>query len=419
MDKWAIREVVIDQYANHRNETYIERDNNDVIESNFYNPFVVILSGMRRVGKSTVFEIIKNRFDVYYWINFDDERLLDFGVDDFAKLYDIFLELYGEWWVFFFDEIQIVPGWERFVRRLHNEWKKVFITGSNADLLSMELGTYLTGRYVQIEMYPFSFKEFLKYKKLTVDTNDVSIKEKRAVIKNHFDSYLETGGLPEYVKTGEKAYLKNLYESIIYKDIIVRYNLVKTEKILKELLKWLYSNTSKEYSYNNLKNMLWLSNAVTIKEYVQFFENSYLLFSIYKFDYSLRKQLLYPKKAYSIDIGFSSSISFEFSKNLGQKLENIVFLDLKRRGKEIYYHQDKGECDFVIQHGWVITEAYQVSHSLSGADTKTREVNGLLEAMTAYRLETWTLLTHDDAEEAITVDGKTIRIAPVWKWLLE
>ncbi len=120
----------------------------------------------------------------------------------------------------------------------------------------MELGTYLTGRYVQIEMYPFSFKEFLKYKKLTVDTNDVSIKEKRAVIKNHFDSYLETGGLPEYVKTGEKAYLKNLYESIIYKDIIVRYNLVKTEKILKELLKWLYSNTSKEYSYNNLKNML-------------------------------------------------------------------------------------------------------------------------------------------------------------------
>lgn len=266
-------------------------------------------------------------------------------------------------------------------------------------------------------MYGFSFREYLRCNNISVNEQDVYIKEKRAIIKNRFDEYLQMGWLPEYVKTGEKEYLKTLYDSIIYRDIIVRYNLVKTEKILKELLKWLYSNTSKEYSYNKLKNILGLSNAITVKEYIQYFENSYLVFSINKFDYSLKKQLLNPKKVYSIDTGFSSSVSFEFSKNLGQKLENIVFLELKRQGKEIFYHRDKKECDFVVRQGWTITEAIQVSHSLADPETKKRELDGLMEAMEAYNLSAGAILTYD-AEETLSMNGKEIRIVPAWKWLL-
>ena len=419
MNKEILKEVVLDQYNMwlKQQKNYINRMVYENIKSNYGNNFIVILSWMRRVWKSSLFEIIKKDFTKYYYLNFDDERLLGFNVEDFSVLYDIFLELFWEWWIFLFDEIQNITAWEKFVRRLHNEQKKVFITGSNANLLSKELWTHLTWRYVQFEVFPFSFSEFLDYKNIVLSPNDFYIKEKRSIIKNSFEEYLKIWWLPEYISSNQLQYLKNIYDAIIYKDIIARYNLIWNQNILKDLLKYLYSNISSEFSYNKLKGMLWLSNSITVKEYINYFENSYLLFAINKFDYSLKKQLLNPKKIYSIDSWFSSSVSFEFSQNNWQKLENLVFIELKRRWYEIFYHRAKKECDFLLRDRWTITWAIQVSWSLYETETKKRELDWLLEALKMYDLQEWIILTNDE-EETLEIESKTIKIIPVWKWML-
>lgn len=417
MDKEVLKSVILSQKSDLRfdPESFIYREELKRIDALISDPAIIIISGIRRSGKSVLLQYIKNQVGGDYFFNFDDNRIADFSVSDFEYLYEGFMELFGKQDTFYFDEIQIIPGWERFIRRLHNEWKKVFITGSNAQLLSRELGTHLTGRNIQLELYPFSFREFLKYKKFTVWAHDIYLMNTQAAIKNFFDEYLEKWGFPLYLQYGNLEFFTNLYNNIVYKDVIIRYKL-RDEKVIKDLIHFLNSNIAKEVSYTKLKNILGVSNANSIKEYIHYFENSYLLFAINKFDYSLKKQLLNPKKIYSIDTGFSSSVSFEFSKNLGQKLENIVFIELKRQGKEIFYHRDKKECDFVVRDRGTIREVFQVSHSLSDPDTRKRELDGLLEAMEAYKLDKWYILTYD-TEEVIEKNGKQIHIIPTWKWL--
>lgn len=415
MNKTALKEIVLAQQKARYDTNLIDRDIFARIESYVKNPFVIVISGIRRAGKSTLLHQIKQKYSGYY-LNFDDERLVNFKLEDFQVLNELFIELFGKMDIFYFDEIQNIKGWERFVRRLHDERKKVFVTGSNASMMSKELGTHLTGRYLEINLYPFSFIEFLRFSGVEADSEDFYLTESRVKLKKHFDEYLIDGGLPEYLITKNTDYLKILYDNILYRDIMARYNLTK-EKTLKELVYLVASNISKKISFNSIKKSLQMGSQTTIKEYFSYFENSFLIFLVNKFDYSLKKQIYSAKKAYLIDTGLAVNLGFRISKDIGRLLENLVFIELKRRKKEIYYYSNKKECDFVIKEGTKITEAIQVCHEFN-EENREKEINGLLEAMDKFKLKQGMILTNEQIEE-IDIRNKKIMVLPVFKWLIK
>ncbi len=383
-------------------------------------PHAVIISGVRRCGKSTLLnQVISKRYkkDMYY-LNFEDERLVDFKVENFNHLYELFLELYGDKKVFFFDEVQNVPQWEVFVRRMQRKGYKFFITGSNASLLSKELGAKLTGRNISIELFPFAFREFLLFKGFRLSKNGLSLTPERAVVKKYFAEYLRYGGMPEYLKYQDMTLLKSVYEDILYRDIVARYG-IKQVKPLRELGLYLLSNIGGTFSYNNLKRVLGVGSVNTVKSYADFMENSYLIFLVSKFSYSLQKQFIAHKKIYCIDNGIVESVAFQFSKNKGKFLENLVFIELRRTFKEIYYYTTANnlEVDFLIKSGKNDLKLIQVADNLNNGKTRQRELNALLRAMDELKLKTALILT-EDTEEDIALEGKSIRVKPVYKWLL-
>lgn len=395
----------------------VKREMLDEIKEKRSN-LIVIVSGLRRAGKSTLMnEIRKDHLHESYFVNFDDERLFDFAIADFQMMQELLIELYGERNIYFFDEIQNIQGWERFVRRLHDNGKKVYVTGSNASMLSREMGTHLTGRHLSYSLYPYSFKEFLYFKKYELPISEVLTTTEKSTIKRYFNEYIEVGGIPEFVKNRDELYIKTLYENILYRDIITRYNL-KDEKTLKTTVYFAASNIAKEISYNNIRKLTGLSSATTIKEYFEYLENSYLAYLLPRFSTSLKVQVYSNKKVYFIDTAIARILGFRTSEDYGRILENIVFMELKRESKEVYYHKENKECDFVIRDGYNITEAIQVTQSLENPDTRKRELEGMLDAMKAYKLKEGLILT-DDTEDEIEIEGKKIFVKPIWKWLLQ
>ncbi len=394
----------------------IKRDILDEILSWFKDNRVIILTGIRRCGKSTILkQIMKNR-ENYCYVNFEDERFLDFKAQDFETLNEILIELYNNPKIYFFDEIQNIEKFETFVRRLQDEGKKIVITGSNASLLSKEFGTRLTGRYKPFEIFPFSFSEYLKFRGIEIDKDWNYKTQKRVEIKKAFNEYLELGGFPEYLKTNDKEYIRDVFENILYKDIIARYS-IKKQKIIKELVSILTTNISSTFTYNSIKTALHLGNSITVKEYISYLANSYFFFELSKLDFSLRKSLSAPKKIYLIDTAFNQIAGFNFSPNTGKNLENVVFIELKRRKKDVYYFAEKGECDFVVKEGAKISQAVQVCYNFN-KENKDREVGGLLEALKKFKLKEGHIITFDQ-DEQIEQGGMRIKIIPVWKWLLE
>lgn len=416
MEKDLLKKIILEQ--NNYDKEIIFREDFKKTDNFKKNDFVIIISGIRRCGKSTFLQYIRKQYSQNnFYLNFDDERLKDFKLEDFQTLVELFIEIYGNQNTFFFDEIQNIIGWERFIRRLHNENKKVYVTGSNATMLSKELGTHLTGRNIEIKLFPFSFKDYLTFKNFKIEKNDFHITEKKSLIKKHFNEYLILGGIPEYLKTKEKDYLKSLYDNIVYRDVLARYNL-SNERTLKDLIYYLVSNITCEISYNSIKNLLGLSNPVTVKEYMNYFQNSYLIFTLNRFNYSLKKQIYSNKKTYFIDNGFANTISFKFSEDYGKLIENLVFLELKRKNLDIYFHREKNECDFIIRNGYEISYSIQVTKSLESTKTKEREITGLIDALKTYKLKEGLILTEDEEDE-FEVDGFKIIVKPIWKWLLE
>ncbi len=414
MDEELIKEVLLEQNS-YTQEKIIERELLIKLKEFSKTPFVIIVSGIRRCGKSTLLKNNRDKSNSYY-VNFDDDRFFHFQITDFQKMLELLQELYGEKNIFYFDEIQNIVGWERFVRRLRDTNKKVYISGSNAEMLSRELGTHLTGRYIQLDLFPFSFKEFLKFKNEKFDLNKLT-SAKKIKLKRLFNEYLKLGGFPEYLKNKKQEYLRDLYQSILYKDIITRYKI--TEKALKEVTFFVTSNIGKEISFNQLKKLTGFSSATTIKEYFEYLKNSYLVFLINRYDSSLKKQIYSNKKAYFIDVALANIIGFRTSKDKGRLIENIVFLQLKRKNKEIYFHKNKKECDFLIKKGIKIIQAIQVTQTLQNEETKKREIEGLLEALKKYKLKEGMLLIENNDEKKLKIEGKKIIIKPVWKWLLE
>jgi len=399
MKKDLLKTVIADQ------DYYFEQAKNSVKREFAYNycisPEIVIITGIRRCGKSTMLQQIRaaqNEKD--YYINFDDERLVSFKVEDFQLLLEVFYELFGVQKTFYFDEIQNVEQWERFVRRLHDTGNKVYITGSNARMLSRELGTHLTGRYLSFELYPFSFNEFISFKNpelLVENFHKTSIK---AEILSLFHDYFNNGGFPNFVKTKDELALKTLFENILYRDIMVR-NKITNEKEIKELVSYLAGNYARLSTNSELAEIIGVKNTSTVKKYIGFLADSYLVFQICKFDYSVSKQILNPKKSYFIDNGLVKRVGFSFSDNLGHLLENLVYIELLRRGKKTFYHNKGQECDFVIVEDKTVTSAIQVCYAFSSEKTRKREIDGLLNAMTVYNLQSGLIITDDTEEEFI------------------
>ena len=394
----------------------IRRDVLDEILNWFKDNRVIVLTGIRRCGKSTILRQIMKQKENFCYVNFEDERFLDFKAQDFEKLNETLIEIYNNPKIYFFDEIQNIDKFETFVRRLQDEDKKIVITGSNASLLSKEFGTRLTGRYKPFEIFPFSFAEYLKFKGIEIKKDWNYKTQKRVEIKKAFKEYLESGGFPEYLKTEDKEYIKDVFENILYKDVIARYA-IKKQKIIKELISILATNISSTFTYNSIKTTLHLGNSITVKEYISYLANSYFFVELPKFDFSLRKSLNAPKKIYMIDTAFSKITGFNFSPNEGKNLENVVFIELKRRKNEVYYFAEKNECDFIIKDGAKISKAIQVCYDFN-KENREREVKGLLEALKKFKLKEGFIITNDQEEE-FKQEEKKIKIVPIWKWLLE
>lgn len=422
MEKAILKEIALKQadFSKKTRDNIIEREILVKVEEFLKLPHSIIISGIRRVGKSTLLAQIMQKFfnnDAYYF-NFEDEQLINFEDSDFNQLFEVLIELFGKKKVFFLDEIQNVKGWENFIRRMQDEGYKFFITGSNASLLGKELGTKLTGRHINLELYPFSFREFIKFQKYPYQENDLLRSEKRAELKRLFNEYMKFGGMPEYLQFKNKEILKKVYDDILYRDIAARYEL-KEIKALRELGLYLFSNISCPFSYNNLKNYLSLGSANTVKSYVDYLENSYLIFELNKYAYSVKQQIMGLKKVYSIDNALTNEIAFGFSENKGRYLENLVFQELKRRNQEIYFYRSKGdlEIDFVVREGVEVKSAIQVSFDLN-EKSKDREIESMLAGLEELNLKNGLILT-DNFEDKIKKSGREITILPVYKWLIE
>ena len=416
-NKDILRSVIMQQknLLQHTEET-IKRELLDEILKWFGDNRILILTGLRRSGKSTLLKQIMQHKSRYCYANFEDERFIDFRAQDFEQLNEVLIETYGNPAIYFFDEIQNIKNFETFVRRLQDQGKKIVITGSNASLLSKELGTRLTGRYKAFEVYPFSFSEYLKFRKAEPDKTWFYDTGKKVKLVKFFENFITDGGMPEYLKNKDIEYIKTVYENIIYKDIITRYA-IRRERLVRELVNIFITNITAQFTYNSLKKTLGLANAITVKEYTTYLGNSYLFFELQKLELSVKKQLIAPKKIYVADTAFSHILSASFLENKGRVLENIVFIELKRKNKEVYYYADKNECDFMVKSGKKVTEALQVCYNLDETNKK-REMAGLLEAMEKFNLKEGLILTQEQNDE-IKIKGRKIKIVPVFKWLLE
>jgi predicted AAA+ superfamily ATPase len=279
----------------------------------------------------------------------------------------------------------------------------------------------LTGRNKVLKLFPFSFREFLRLKGIEITGEEIEAglltSSRKAEVFSYFLEYFENGGFPLVLKSGDLELSRGYFEDILNKDILVRYN-IKEVRALKDLALFLLSNVGRVYSYPTLRNITGIKSLSTIKNYLDYFQNVFLLYQLSRFDYSLKKQKVSSSKIYTIDNSFLKTVAFNFSENKGQRLENLVFVELLRREKELYYHSEKKECDFVLRERLRINEVIQVSVNLSNPETKKREIEGVIEAMTAYKLDSGLILTFEE-EDIQNSGGKKIVVKPVWKWLLE
>jgi hypothetical protein len=365
------------------------------------SPFGYFLTGVRRSGKSTLMKQIMRHHGSVNYFNFEDSRSAGFELDDFLKVEELFSENTGDNKWLFFDEIQNVQGWERYIRDAIDRKKTVIITGSNARLLSRELGTKLTGRHLDFEVFPFSYKEFLRFYNIPAGPDS-------------FSSFISKGGFPGFLNIGNQEMLSTLVSDILIRDIFSRYNL-RNQEVYRMMVQFLLSNIGKEISFNNLKNVFEVGSASSVMEFMNYLVDAYLIFLVPRYDTSLKVQAKNPRKVYGIDQGLVSFSSVSGSPDRGRLLENTVYLHLRRSRKEIWYFRGKKECDFICRDNKNIYSAIQVSWQL-GQQNEGREIEGILEAMDKLNLNEGTIITFDQ-EDQFLKNGKTIRLIPGWKWM--
>lgn len=381
---------------------------------------IVALIGPRRAGKTyMLYQLMKQIEDItnIIYINFEDERLT-FASEELQVIIEAYFELYPtkkeQNIHIFFDEIQEVKGWEKFVRRLYDTiTKKIFITGSSAKMLSKEIATSLRGRAISYEIYPLSFKEYLNFKSVP---EDIISTRGKAKIMHEFEIYLQKGGFPETALMEDEIYKKTIisyFDTMLYRDVIERYSITNPAHV-RTLLKYLLLQSAKEFSINKIYNDFKSKGAKISKDgmynYLDYFEDAFIIIPVANYSESVRKQTL--RKAYAIDTGLASMLSLSLSKEHGRLFETVVLLELRRRGEQIFYFKNGEECDFVVKEGENIKMAIQVCYDFNDKN-KGRELKGLRSAMKRFKLSSGTILTLDKQGQ----EGD-IKIVPIANWLL-
>jgi hypothetical protein len=378
---------------------------------------IKLITGPRRAGKSVyALQILSGKN--YAYLNFDDTQLL--GAFDEDAVMQALAEVYPSYEFLLLDEVQNLESWDAWVSKLYRRGVNMVITGSNANLLSSEMSTLLTGRYVEIHLLPFSMEETLKYREAPVHAE---LPEEKAKLALEMDDYLKKGGYPEIVKNREieQAYLSTLFDSIILKDVAQRHKIRKITELY-DLADYLISNYSNPLSYNEIAEDLSLGSVTTVKKFCGYLAEPYLFFYLPRYNNKLKEMKKAPRKVYVIDNGFIYTRSFELSSNNGRQLENMVFIELLRRGydlkKSLFYYRTSNdkEVDFVTRDGRKVTSLIQVSYDISKAKTREREFDALIKASEELKCDNLLLITWNQ-DDILSYENKSIRVLSIQNWV--
>jgi predicted AAA+ superfamily ATPase len=399
-----IRQEEIAWVINSQKEVFLKQESGfkrDALDNiPIADSFATIITGIRRCGKSTLLlQLLRKDYQDALYLNFDDIRFSAFETSDFIRLHRE-IEKRGIQ-VLFFDEIQIIKNWETLVNQLLREGYKIFITGSNAAMLSAELGTHLTGRHLSMELFPFSYSEYIRYKNI--------ISSETAI-----EAYLKTGGIPQFIKSAYSEVIYSLVDDILVRDIALRHS-VRDINSLRQLATYLITNISNLVSANKLVGMFEIKSATTFLEYFSFLKDAYLIDFVPMFDHSLKVQARNPKKVYVMDLGIYSEVSVSTNENMGKRLENLVFLNLRRRYKQLFYYKNRSECDFVTMEKGQLKDAIQVCSNVS-EENFDRELTGVMEAMQNLKISSGYIVTMNQSD-IFEKDGFTVQMIPVHEFL--
>lgn len=393
---------------------YQQRHTKYDAEELLQNPLIKLITGPRRVGKS-VFALLMLQGKNFAYLNFDDSQLLEKWDEDLVM--SALDDVYPGYDFMLLDEVQNLPDWDLWISKLYRRGKNLIITGSNAKMLSREMATVLTGRYLQIEMLPFSLEETMSWKNV-----NPLLEEHSAQAIMLTDDYMRNGGYPETIPTRSitKSYLSTLFDSILLKDVAKRHK-VRNTTDLYDLATYLLSNFCNPISANDLAVELGLSSVTTTKKYCDYLNEPYLFFYLPRFNNKLKLMNKAPKKVYIVDNGFVQSTAFNLSENLGRLLENQVFVELMRRGhipgQTLFYYRTRNdkEIDFVTRKGTKVERLIQVCYDMTSEKTRKRELDALVEAAEELHCDKLLVITNDQQED-IEWKSKTISMIPSYKY---
>lgn len=416
MNKELLKQIIVENQGFVRDVQIVPRKL--FIEENGNYVFI----GARRAGKSfTMFQIIKNMLSeniplsAILYINFEDERLMELIGSELGLILDAYREIFSDKPILFLDEIQNVDGWEKFARRMADTGYRVFITGSNAKMLSSEIATTLGARFLIKKIFPFSFEEYLKMNNLELE-NNWEYSAQRFEIRRMFDSYFYYGGFPELTRYQEKRmWLENLFQKIFFGDLVARYK-IRNDFALRLMIKKLAESCQDEVTFNRIKNIIqsagYKIGTATLIEYMEYLKETWLIYSIKNYQAKISERET-SGKYYFVDNGILSLFLMNAETIL---LENIVACQLKRLyGEGVYYLKSKSEVDFYIPEKQLLI---QVCYKINMVETEKREVDALMSA--AQKVDTKEMLVITlDTEKVQDVNGFQIIFVPVWKWLLK
>ncbi len=392
---------------------YLTRRSNQDTDLLLNSHLIKLITGPRRVGKSTQ-ALLMLRDKNFAYLNFDSQQLLDaWDANLVMRMLD---DVYPGYEYLLLDEVQNLESWDMWVSELYRMGKNLVITGSNAKMLSSEMATVLTGKYLQVEMLPFSLEEFFDWNKLELHNLKPELDAEYKVLT---DDYMRNGGYPEVVASRQlvRSYLDTLFDSIVWKDVAKRHH-VRNITDLNNLALYLVSNFCNPLSANELSEELGLSSVNTTKKFMDYLHEPYLFYYLSRYNNKLKLMKKAPRKVYVVDNGFVAAKAFAVSENLGRLLENQVFIDLIRQGydteKTMFYYRSRNdkEVDFVLRKGTHVDRLVQVCYDLSSPKTEKREVDSIVECAGELKCSNLTIVTKDD-KRIIEKDGYTINVVPI------
>ena len=397
---------------------YQPRCYHEQVEKYLKSNLMKLITGPRRAGKS-VFSLLLLRGKRFAYLNFDDDKLLkEF---DEEHIMQVLKEVYSDYDYLLLDELQNLPNWDLWVSKLYRRGYNLVITGSNSNLLSSEMASLLTGRYLSIEVLPFSLRETLEYRKSNFNP---ALPEDKADFMLQVEDYFHYGGYPEIINNRDitESYLKTLFDSIIMKDIVRRYKVRKVEELY-QFATYMISIFTSPFTYSSITEELGLSSKTTVQKFCTYLKNCYLFFYLPRYNHKLKLMQKAPQKVYIVDNGFLSSSAFQISENKGRLLENLVLLEFIRRkyeiGKNLFYYRNQSdkEVDFVVRENNVVRQLVQVCWDMSNPKIQKREIGSLMACAKDFPNGELFVITWNEQKE-ITMKEKIIHVIPYYKWCL-